>query len=46
MLTRESRFIMGSTSYITYLVEWHDFWSKDKLASRFKKHKVEQEVTE
>lgn len=44
-LTRKSRLIMGSSSYITYLVEWHDFWSKDELASRFKEPKDKQEAT-
>ncbi|KAI0426823.1 heterokaryon incompatibility protein-domain-containing protein [Xylaria sp. FL1042] len=34
-ITRKSNLIMGSSSYFTKLVEWHSYWSKKELCSRF-----------
>jgi hypothetical protein len=42
MATRESKLIMGSSSYLTYLVEWHDFWLRNEFTSWFKKPGLEQ----
>lgn len=35
-LTRGSKLIMGSSSYFTRLVEWHDFGSRVDFCSKFK----------
>jgi hypothetical protein len=33
---------MGSSSYLTRLVEWHDFWSRGEFTSQFKEDSVDQ----
>ncbi|KAK5997943.1 Cyclic AMP receptor-like A-like protein [Cladobotryum mycophilum] len=42
--TSNSKLIMGSPSYFTQMVEWHDFWSRAEFSSKFETPQVNYEA--